>query len=272
MTTVDFRQVERQLSLGWKPKLASRPDQVFVIHYSCESLTADTGSGRTPRVTCIAVRNFGTGELRSFSISSEAEICDLRPADAVNSLDDLELRALNRFYAFVAANPRCYWVHWRMRSQSFGFYAIEHRYLVLGGSRASEIGDEWKVDLAKTLAAVFGDQFAKDPKLRHLAVLNDISTRDMLDGPEEPVRFRKGEYIALRASTERKVLIISCFLRLFLLDTLKTDAGVIQKHGLTWASVPKIVQEHPIILGLSLFSLLAGILDQLDEIREWLGW
>lgn len=45
-----------------------RKNHVVVVHYSCESFY-DRPDGSTPRVTSIAVRNLGSGQTESFSIS-----------------------------------------------------------------------------------------------------------------------------------------------------------------------------------------------------------
>ena len=40
--------------------IVHRENDVLIIHYSCESFY-DADDGRSPRVTSIAVRNFGSG-------------------------------------------------------------------------------------------------------------------------------------------------------------------------------------------------------------------
>ena len=48
-------------------KIINNPNDVVVIHYSCESFY-DRPDGTSPRITSIAVRNLATGQTESFSI------------------------------------------------------------------------------------------------------------------------------------------------------------------------------------------------------------
>ncbi|WP_173487730.1 hypothetical protein, partial [Aliiroseovarius sp. xm-m-354] len=191
--------------------LHERKDQVILIHYSCESFY-DSEGGRTPRVTSIACRNFGSGQTRSFSIHQVSELPKFSDVDAWDSYDDIEKELLSQFFSFVRDHvTHASWVHWNMRDINYGFQAIEHRFEVLGGEPV-KVPDEKKYDLARMFVARYGKRYAGHPRLESIMRINKITDKDFLSGKDEAYAFKDRKFLALHQSTLRKVDVISSLL------------------------------------------------------------
>lgn len=232
----------RQKALSELRDLADSPRSLLVIHYSCESLF-NRPQDATPRITSLAIRNYGSGQTTSFSIHKIAEIDHIPYADIAASYDKLEKQMLDEYFAFVRAHKDVHWLHWNMRDISFGFQAIEHRYKVLEGN-PEVIPDENKHNLAGLLIDIYGVHYAKHPRLTTLIELNDISKEDYLPGPEEAKAFEKKEYIKLHQSTLRKVDIFPNILGRVLDGKLKTQASFLELYGLTPKDIGYWLKDH----------------------------
>src|SRR5271154_159195 len=110
-------------------RLFGEAGNVWVVHYSCESIHDRVG-GRSPRITSIAVRRLDSGQTLSFSIHLIAEETGQLPAEIEEEYDGLERKMLNSFYEHVRQHRNMKYLHWSMRDTTFGFVAIEHRYRV----------------------------------------------------------------------------------------------------------------------------------------------
>jgi hypothetical protein len=203
--------------------LNEKRDQVVLIHYSCESFY-DSEDGRTPRITSIACRNFGSGQTRSFSIHQVSELPKFKGVDAWDAYDDIEKNLLDQFFEYVRANvAHALWVHWNMRDINYGFQAIEHRYEVLGGTPVT-IPDEKKYDLARMFVARYGKRYAGHPRLESIMKTNKITNKDFLTGKDEAYAFKDRKFLALHQSTLRKADVISSLLEAEISGSLKTTA------------------------------------------------
>lgn len=65
------------------------------------------------------------------------------------------------FFHYVADHLGYTWAHWNMRSINFGFQALEHRYMVLGGE-PKIIPDTRKVDISDLMIKIYGINYAKN--------------------------------------------------------------------------------------------------------------
>lgn len=74
--------------------------------------------------------------------------------------DEVELALLTQFYRFIRHRRDKYWVHWNMRNLAFGFEHLEHRYRVLGGTDASVIAVERRLNLNDLIADRYGADYA----------------------------------------------------------------------------------------------------------------
>jgi hypothetical protein len=61
----ELRRLSRKRALEEIDRIMDHPEDVLVIHYSCESFY-DRDDGKTPRVTSIAVRNLDSGQTESY--------------------------------------------------------------------------------------------------------------------------------------------------------------------------------------------------------------
>ena len=183
---------------------------VFVVHYSCESLH-DRSDGRSPRITSIAVRNLENAQTESFSIHKIAEIRGVPFTEISEYYNCLEKEMLRDFYHYLAKFQQMQYMHWNMRDSSYGFQAIEHRFRVLGG-KAEEIftvDDKNKTDLSRLLIDIYGLDYVGHPRLESLLEKNGISRRDFLPGADEPKAFEEKNFVRLHQSTLRKVDVIA---------------------------------------------------------------
>ncbi len=128
-------------------------NRVYVIHYSCESFY-ENDTGESKRVTSIATRNLKTGQTKSWSIHKEAELSK-QLSSMQAELNKFEKSMLKGFFQWLDKHKDCRFLHWNMRDENFGFFALEHRFLVLGG-KPVELPDDKKVDLARELVALYG--------------------------------------------------------------------------------------------------------------------
>lgn len=247
------RNAIKQFSL-----LHQRRDQVILIHYSCESFY-DSQDGRTPRITSIACRNFGSGQTRSFSIHQVSELPKFKGVDAWDAYDDIEREMLDQFQVYVREHvAHGLWVHWNMRDINYGFQAIEHRYEVLGGT-PTRIPDEKKYDLARMFVAKYGKRYAGHPRLESLMKLNKITAKDFLSGKDEAYAFKDRKFLALHQSTLRKADVISSLLEAEIGGNLKTKARLWDVHGgslrliwekYVWTTVGRLISVVLICLAL----------------------
>ncbi len=236
--------------------LHQKREQVILIHYSCESFY-DSEDGRTPRITSIACRNFGSGQTRSFSIHQISELPKFSGVDAWDNYDVIEKELLDQFFAFVREHAaHTLWVHWNMRDINFGFQAIEHRYKVLGGT-PSIIPDEKKFDIARMFIAKYGKRYAGHPRLESIMKINKITDKDFLSGKDEAYAFKDRKFLALHQSTLRKADVISSLLESEISGKLKTNANLWDVHGgsarliwdkYIWTPLGKIVSVTLVIL------------------------
>lgn len=142
MTATYNRQKDAKSELN---RIWQHPENVNVIHYSCESFY-DRTDGSSPRITSIAIRNLKTAQTVSFSIHQYGELEGLNPADLESRYNELEKKMLTGFFEFAQRNGSALWLHWNMRDVNYGFHALEHRLRVLGGNPSFIIQDDKKHD------------------------------------------------------------------------------------------------------------------------------
>lgn len=246
------RKAEHELD-----NIVSHSADALVIHYSCESFY-DRSDGKTPRVTSIAVRNYESGQTESFSIHKVAEQRKIPPEDIPNSYDVLEKEMLNAFFEFMRQNQGLYWIHWNMRDINYGFAALEHRFMVLGGI-PFVLHESKKFDLARLLVALYGVAYTGHPRLTTLIDKNHIAHRDFMSGKEEADAFESGDYIKLHQSTLRKVDILANILGRTADGTLKTDARWRDRYGVHPRALVELVQQHWLYGVLTIIALLVGL-------------
>jgi len=249
--------------------LTENREQTLIIHYSCESFY-DGSKGQSPRITSIAVRNFGTGSTHSFSIHQVAEIQHIPFDQIAEHYNQLEKFMLGEFFAFMNNHQIFRWVHWNMRDANYGFASIEHRYRVLDG-KPTIIPDQSKFDLARILVDLYGVGYASHPRLESIIRKNNISDRDFLKGSEEAKAFDNKEYVRLHQSTLRKVDCLANLLGRTADQTLKTDSRWTEVYGLSFAALGEIIREHPTYSILTVLLVFLGVIYKGMQIYNFLA-
>ena len=244
------RQRDAQKALD---ELFTNAENVFVIHYSCESFH-DRKRDRSPRIAAIALRKLDSAQTKSFSIHQTAEINGVTLDEIEGHYDKLEKKTLTQFFDHLSGFKGMKYLHWNMRDDNYGFQAIQHRMRVLCGSDASlyEVDDRDKVDLARLLPDIYGADYIEHPRMEKLAHKNDIGLRDFLPGRKEAMAFEERDFVALHMSTSRKVDVIANI-------ALRAHDGNLQTNTTWWGmrgghliAVSKWIGEHP------LYTLLVG--------------
>ena len=215
MTIYDSRQFLKEIR--------RRPENFYVIHYSCQSLY-DDNEGLSPRITSIAVSHYATEQTVSFSTHAIAEELHIPREDVIPRFDEVEKKLLGDFYSFIRYRRDKYWIHWNMRNLTYGFEHLEHRYKVLGGEDAPVIPIERRINFNDILADRYGKNYASDPKLNSLMELNGGTHRHFLTGLEEVQAFQNGEFIRMHNSTLAKVGFLQSALRKFAKGKLHTSS------------------------------------------------
>jgi len=225
------RLEKRKKARGQISRLSQDSSHTLAIHYSCESFY-DIVDGRTPRITAIAVRFLQTGQSIIFSIHKIAEKRHVAFNQIEQHYDVLEKEMLSDFFAFVKKHGSFKWVHWNMRDINYGFEAIEHRYMVLGG-RPIKINDDQKFDLARLLVDIYGLRYIGHPRMEKLVDKNRMTKKDFLTGAEEAKAFTNKEYVKLHQSTLRKVDLLHTLFEKVSDGSLKTDAKFQDTYGIS---------------------------------------
>ncbi|MGE7696692.1 hypothetical protein ACQKNC_21800 [Lysinibacillus sp. NPDC094177] len=250
------RKIKKRINvLSELERLDNNASKLLFIHYSCESFYDLKESGRSARITSIAVRYFDTGQSVSFSIHMTAE--KEKKLNSIEShYDEIEKLMLEDFFKFVSAHENYYWIHWNMRDIGYGFPAINHRFQVLGGE-PKVIADDKKFDLADKLKVIYGDKYIEHPRFEKLIDKNSISKKDFLNGAEEAKAFEDKEYIKLHHSTLRKVNVMHDIFEKVLDKNLKTNSRKKDIYGLSPQGLFELLKENWVFNVVLLF--LGGI-------------
>lgn len=235
--------------------LKETPNSVLIIHYSCESFY-DRPNGASPRITSIAVRNWGSGQTYSFSIHQQAERDHKSVDDLKFKYDTFEKKMLAEFYQFSEKHDQYLWLHWNMRDINYGFPALEHRAEVLG-IHLFVIPEDKRIDLSRILIDLFGVRYIDHPRLTKLMERNRIIHRDFLTGQQEAEAFDAKEYVKLHQSTLRKVDVLAHILERTLDSSLKTNARWKEIYGGYIPWVTEFIRTHWIV---SLIGLISAVL------------
>lgn len=200
--------------------------------------------------------HFLTRQTVSFAIHAVAEDLGILRADVEKRYDDIERALLERFYAFVRDRREKHWVHWNMRNIVFGFEHIEHRYRVLTKSEPPHIPIEVRLNLNDVLKERYGSDFANDPRMLNLMLLNGERDKRFLEGAQEAEAFKQKEFIRMNSSTICKVEFFRHVIILMQQGKLRTASHgiLVQLDRLLesrWARVVALVAS---IIGVLLFA------------------
>lgn len=202
-------------------RLKRNPENFYIIHYSCQSLY-DDNENLSPCITSIAVSHFATEQIVSFSTHAVAEELAIERDLVRERFDEIELKLLSDFYAFIRDRRDRYWIHWNMRNLTYGFEHLEHRYRVLGRSDAPVIPVEHRINLNDMLRNHYGSGYVAHPKMTSLMELNGGTHRHFLTGKEEVEAFDRSEFIGMHNSTLCKVGFFHYAVRAMIKGKLRT--------------------------------------------------
>lgn len=180
-------------------------DKIYCIHYSCQNLN-DENEGYSPRITSIAIMHMASNQMTSFSMHLIAEELHIDRQSIIDKYDEIERIMLSEFFDFVSSKGNeALWLHWNMRNINFGFETLEHRYRVLTGKKPFHIAEETRFNLSTLISKKYGYNYADDPKMLNLMLMNGGKHRDFLTGEEEVTAFKANEFVKMHSSTMCKV-------------------------------------------------------------------
>lgn len=209
--------------------LFAAPEQVNVIHYSCESFLGD--NAHSPRIAAIVIMNLKTKQSVSFSLFQEAERAKIIPEHIKQYIEKLEIAMLTAFYDYIAQHPQSLWLHWNMRDSKYGFEALQDRFTALGGTPVV-IDSRQKYDLPQILGCLSGRKPGERLRLMTYIEANNLSRDDMMTGEEEAKAFDRREFRRLKDSAINKVRAISRIALLARSGTLLPKVPLWSKQGL----------------------------------------
>lgn len=201
--------------------LKRKPENFYVVHYSCQSLN-DDNEGLSPRITSIGITHFASQQTVSFSTHAVAEEMGIAREEVLGKFDLVERQLLSDFFDFTRDRRDKYWVHWNMRNLTYGFEHLEHRFRILGGGNPAVIPVERRINLNDMLSRKYGSDFAKHPKMKSLMELNGGTHRHFLTGEEELKAFKDNEFIRMHNSTLCKLGFFNSTMRKAVSGKLKT--------------------------------------------------
>ncbi|MNJ23781.1 hypothetical protein D3C77_181760 [compost metagenome] len=242
------RVKQRSASRKLVEDLYEESQRVYVVHYSCESFYENSTGGST-RVTSIAIRNLQSAQTKSWSIHKAAELQECL-GEINENFPALEKAMLEGYFDFLRQNSGCRFLHWNMRDENYGFFALEHRYRTLGGT-PFELQDDRKVDLARILVSIYGRQYAshtsesgRKGRIFSIVELNQIADKDGLTGAQEAEAFVKGEYLKLHQSTLRKLDMFCNIFERMHAKNLKTSGSWRDVNGIHAVYLLEQIKTH----------------------------
>ncbi|PNC66196.1 hypothetical protein CXT99_05615 [Akkermansia muciniphila] len=185
---------------------------------------------------------------------------------------------LRSFFRYIKKFPEHDWLHWNMNSDTYGFYALEHRAQNLNIT-PTVIKDNHKYNLVGILCGIYGDKFSPHKlhtendiiiygQLSTLLLLNkDISTKDLIPGALEPQKFQNLQWKEINLSVQRKTACIGAIAKQAELDKLHTQASYWRKHGGFFYGIRNLLSNF----WFRLIGLIIGIISGILTIYQYLN-
>jgi hypothetical protein len=205
--------------------IKKHPDRFYLIHYSSERLFDESTGGFSPRITSIVVMHYQTRQIQSYALHVIAERLGIPREEVSAKYDDIEKELLSSFFDFVRDHRQSYWVHWNMRSLVYGFEHLEHRFRLLAKTEPPIIPIEVRLNLNDIFKERYGANYAADPRLKNLMILQGELPRQFMEGHEESEAFKAMEFIRMNASTISKVQFFRHAIGLALRGKLRTSGN-----------------------------------------------
>jgi len=149
--------------------------------------------------------HYATRQTVSFALHAVAESMSISKDEVESHYDHIEKELLERFFHFLRDRREKYWIHWNMRNLTFGFEHLEHRYRSLCKNEPPSVPIEVRLNLNDILSQRYGSDYANDPKMKNLMLLNGDRDIRFLEGQQEAEAFMKKEFIQMHSSTICKI-------------------------------------------------------------------
>ncbi|QMU53840.1 MAG: hypothetical protein GKS07_02290 [Nitrosopumilus sp.] len=180
-------------------QLKKTKKKILILHYACTSLNT------TPVIiTNISVRDYSLNQTFSFGFDKYKN----------------EFTLLHAFLAYMKKQSNYLLLTWNQKSSTYGIQHIEERCAQNNLLDKFSINYDSIVDFDDLLTAKYGPGYAPNPKLEHLARLNDITLLSFVKGIQEISLFKVKQYKRIENSTNRKVAIMAHISRYAMNDEL----------------------------------------------------
>jgi len=165
-------------------------------------------------------------QMNSFSMHLVAEELGIQREEIFDKYDQIEKIMLRRFFEFAKErDEKSIWFHWNMTNINFGFEALEHRYRVLTKDEPFHIPENDKYNISQLVSGKYGDNYAQNPKMLNLMLLNGGRNRNFLTGEEEVRAYKAKEFIKLHNSTMCKVYFFKSVFHQLAAKKLRTETN-----------------------------------------------
>lgn len=227
-------------------QLFDNQHSTWAIHYACEDLY--NRIDRSPRVTAIAMCNLRTEESRSFSLHHTAESMGIAKDCIEENYDKIERRMLHDFFIWLQDHKDAFYLHWNMKSATYGFQAIEHRYRTLTQEKEQpyQVHHVQKTDLARLLQDIYGSEYIENPRFNNILEKNNCIPKGFIKGENEPIAFQEKRLLDIHNSTVDKARVICHIATQAQHKTLKTNTRWWQMQGGHAFALVKWVIDHPL--------------------------
>jgi len=204
-----------------------------IIHYSCEDI-----KNSNSRIICISILDLYSKDVKSFSLHYYVQ-----KFPEIKDKDKVEKILLDDYFEYLSNNKHCYWVHWNMNNDSYGFGAIENRYKILNGN-PFVLENKYKFSLSNCFYDVYGDNYIEHPRFYTLLKINKYERLNLLDGKEEIKKSKEENYAYIFLSTQDKVNSLNYLYDLFYKGNLKTNKKIWQIYGLTFQGIFDLIKDY----------------------------
>ena len=240
-------------------------DYIFV-HYARQNCFEESYE-KGPRVITITVMNAESEQTLTFSIKkcSEKYGCDFFDLEEKEK-DKIEYDMLENFFKYVVANKNKTWLHWNMKNNNFGFYAINDRFRELGGV-PYDFDENKLVNISDLLKRKYGTNFATDcvwngktmGKMYDIFMLNNISDSSILNGEQEIKEYILKNILAVEQSVIGKLKAFKLIVERAADNVLVTRGNILRDvYGFGISGIAQYIQDNAILA--LLFAIFGSII------------
>lgn len=232
------RYTVRKRALAILKQIENNPENYYLIHYACD----DFNSSKI--ISSISVMNFSDRIIKTFDINKTAKELNISDNEIVYDNSTIQRKMLEEFNSFLYAHSRSNWISWNMENDFYGFNAIYDYSKFLNVTSPIKISESQQINLAHLLSDLYGPNFANDPKMKNLAILNKIDlSYEFKTGEKEIELLKQGKYNEISRSTVRKLIIFRSFLDKAINNKLKVNSNWIEIYGVSPQGIYNAVKD-----------------------------